>query len=146
MFLLDGRRYALPLSVVDRILRAVEVTPLPNAPPIVHGAINVHGRLIPVLNIRWRFGLPEREINPEDCLLVARTKGHVVALAVDASEGVIEHEWSDIVESHAIAAGLDGFPGVLGLEEGLLLIYDLETCLSLHDVRALDEAMREAST
>ena len=146
MFSLDGRQYALPLRIVDRGLRALEVTAPPNAPAMVHGAINVHGQLIAVINMRRRFGLPEREIDPEDCLLVARTKGLVVALAVDALEGVIERAEADIVNSNAIVAGLDAFPGVIGLDEGLLLIYDLDTCLSLDDVRSLGDAMRDAST
>lgn len=60
VFRLDERRYALPLSVVERVIRAVEVTPLPKAPPIVLGAIDVQGRVVPVLNVRRRFLMPDR--------------------------------------------------------------------------------------
>ena len=52
VFLVDGQRYALPLSAVDRAVRAVAVTPLPEMPPQVLGAINVHGRVLPVLSLR----------------------------------------------------------------------------------------------
>ena len=50
VFRLDERRYALPLAVVERVVRAVDVTPLPKAPPMVLGVIDVHGRVLPVLN------------------------------------------------------------------------------------------------
>ena len=57
VFALDEPRYALPLSAVERVVRAVEITPLPNAPAIIQGAINVQGAIIPVVNIRESFSL-----------------------------------------------------------------------------------------
>ena len=70
VFRLNGQRYALPLAAVERIVCAVEVTPLPGAPPVVLGVINVAGCVLPVFNIRRRFLLPEREVVPRplsDC-------------------------------------------------------------------------------
>lgn len=141
VFRLDQRRYALPLTIADRVIRAVEVTPLPKAPAIVHGAINVHGRVLPVLNVRRRFQLPEREIRPADWFVLARTEGHVVALVVDESEGVIEYSREDIIASTQIVPGLDAFPGVIELGDGLVLIHDLEKFLSLDERRAVDDAL-----
>jgi purine-binding chemotaxis protein CheW len=66
VFTLDARRYAVPLSTVERIIRAVEITPLPQAPEIVLGVINVQGRIIPVVNTRKRFRLPECDIRLSD--------------------------------------------------------------------------------
>ena len=66
VFRLGEQRYALTLSVMERIIRAVEVTPLPNAPAIVFGAISLKGNVIPVLNVRQRFRLREREIGVYD--------------------------------------------------------------------------------
>ena len=52
VFRLDKQRYALSLAAVERVVRAAEVTLLPNAPPIVLGAIDVGGRVLPVFNVR----------------------------------------------------------------------------------------------
>jgi purine-binding chemotaxis protein CheW len=145
VFRLDERRYALPLTVVDCVVRAVDVTPLPKAPAIVLGAINVQGRVLPVLNVRRRFLLPDREIGPADWFLLAHTARLTVALVVDESEGVIERPQSEIVVSTQIVPGLEPFPGVLRLDDGLVLIHDLERFLSLDEARALDEAMAKAS-
>ena len=71
VFTLDGLFYAVSLSAVSRVIRAVEITPLPKAPPIVLGVINLGGRIIPVVNIRKRFLLPERELELTDQLIVA---------------------------------------------------------------------------
>ena len=60
VFALDEQRYALHLLAVERVVRAVEVTALPEAPEIVLGVVNVKGRIVPVINVRRRFRLPER--------------------------------------------------------------------------------------
>lgn len=143
VFRLDDRRYALPLAVVERVVRAVDVTPLPKAPPIVLGAINVQGRVLPVLNVRRRFLMPDREIDQADWFLLAHTARHRVVLVVDESEGVVERPQAEVVLSTQIVPGLEQFPGVLRLDDGLVLIHDLERFLSLDEARALDEAMDE---
>ena len=145
VFRLDERRYALPLAVVERVVRAVDVTPLPKAPPIVLGAINVQGRVLPVLNVRQRFLVPDRDVGPADWFLLAHTARHTVVLVVDESEGVVERPQAEIVGSTQIVPGLEQFPGVLRLDDGLVLIHDLERFLSLDEARALDEAMDETS-
>jgi purine-binding chemotaxis protein CheW len=141
VFRLDERRYALPLSVVERIVRAVDVTPLPKAPPMILGAIDVHGRVLPVFNVRRRFLMPERQVRPGDWFVIAHTARHTVVLVVDDSEGVVERPETEIVLSTQIVPGLEDFPGVLTLDDGLVLIHDLERFLSLDEARALDEAM-----
>jgi purine-binding chemotaxis protein CheW len=73
LFTLDAGRYALSLEVVERVVPALELTPLPTAPDIVQGVFNLHGRIVPVMNLRRRFGLPERAIELSDHLIVAQT-------------------------------------------------------------------------
>ena len=57
---IEDQRYGLPLERVEQVLPMVWVTPLPEAPEIVIGVINVHGSVLPVLDIRKRFDLPTR--------------------------------------------------------------------------------------
>ena len=64
---------------------------MPGAPAVVLGAINVAGHVLPVLNIRQRFSLPQRQIDPADQFLIARTARHTVALVIDEALGVIDH-------------------------------------------------------
>jgi purine-binding chemotaxis protein CheW len=74
VFALDDSLYALPLPSVERVIRAVEITALPGAPRIVLGVIDARGRIIPVLDIRMRLGLPERELACDDRFIVARSE------------------------------------------------------------------------
>ena len=141
VFRLDDQRYALPLLAVDRIVHAIEITPLPNAPPIVLGVIDLHGDVVPVLNVRRRFRLPERSIRLTDQFLVARTAGRTVALVIDDALGVTRRPRSAVTDSSQIVPGLDYVQGVVKLDDGLVLIHDLEKFLSLDEARTLNEAM-----
>ena len=143
MFRLDEQRYALPLSAVERVVHAVEVTPLPGAPDIVLGAIDVGGCILPVLNLRRRFLLPERDIGLADQFLIAQAGRRVVALVIDEAQGVIAHEQAAVIGSDRIVPGLEQFQGVVRLDDGLVLIHDLEKFLSLDEARALDAAIKQ---
>ena len=144
VFTLEGLRYALPLDRVQRVVRMVEVTPLPQAPRVVEGVINVEGEIIAVMNTRLRFGLPERHAALSDELLIAHARGRRVALHVDAVAGVAEYAESDIVAGEEVAPGARGLAGVARLADGLVLIHDLDGFLSGEEEQRLDEALHGA--
>jgi purine-binding chemotaxis protein CheW len=145
VFRLNHGRYALPLSTADRVVRAVQVTSLPNAPPVVLGAINVHGEVLPVLNIRRRFRLPDRAISANDWFLLARAGGRKVVLVIDDAEGVITCPATEVLPIHHIVADLEYLSGVVKLPDGLVLIHDLERFLSETEARALNDAINDTS-
>jgi purine-binding chemotaxis protein CheW len=143
VFSLDGQRYALHLSAVLRVVRAVEVRALPSSPGIVLGVINIEGRIIPVINIRRRFGLPDKEIDLGDHLIVATTVSRPVALLTDSVSGIFDISTDTVIDSGCILPRIDYVEGVAKLSDGMVLIHDLETFLSLEEGTALDEAMSE---
>src|SRR5947209_286603 len=83
VFEIEGRRYGLAAVVVRELLRMVAVVPLPGAPAVVEGVVNLRGAIVPVLDLRQRFGLPARPATPADHLIVAEADGRPVALRVD---------------------------------------------------------------
>lgn len=145
VFELDGQRFALPLGAVERIVRAVEILPLPGAPDIVLGAINVGGFVVPVFCARRRFGLRQSEISPEQQLLLARTAARTVAMVIDQAVGVIECAAHDVVPADTIVHGLERFQGVAALANGMVLIHDLEKFLSAPEAAQLAHALEHAA-
>lgn len=145
VFTLDDLRYGLPLSAVDRIVRAVEVTPLPKAPDIVLGVVNVQGRVIPVINVRRRFRLPERETALTDQMVIARTTRRPVALMVDAVTGVLEYSEQEAVAAQDVLPELQYVDGVVKLDDGLILIHNLDKFLSLEEEAVLNRALETNS-
>jgi purine-binding chemotaxis protein CheW len=142
VFKLDGQRFALRLAAVERIERAVKITPLPKMPENVLGIVNLKGKIVAVFNVRKRFRLDEREVDPRDQLIFAHTARRPVALVVDTVGEVIERKDHDVVPSSEILPGLDYVEGVAKLDDGLVLIHDLDRFLSLQEENALEEAIK----
>lgn len=132
---------ALPLGRVMRSVRAVAVTSLPHAPEIVCGVINVQGRVVPVIDLRRRFGLPEREIRLTDQVLIAHSATRMLAMIVDAVFGVVACDAKDFIAVDSVVGGTRHVKGIVKGADGLMLIYDLDRFLSLDEERVLDAAL-----
>ena len=142
VFLLDDQRFALRLASVERIERAVEVTPLPRVPENVLGVFIWKGQIVPVFNVRRGFHLPERNIDPRDQLIITHTARRRVALVVDAVTDLIERGEPDVIASGEILPGLEYVDGVAKFDDGIVMIHDLERFLSLQEETALEEALK----
>lgn len=143
IFQLDGVRFALPSSDVDEIHRAVAIVPLPKAPAIVEGIIDVRGRVVPVLDVRARFRLPPRAPRHTDHLILARAAERQVALRVDRALDVLSIDPAAIAPS-AVASGVEYVAGVAKLPDGLVLIHDLKTFLDAAERDSLARAVAAA--
>jgi len=142
LFALDEQRYALDLASVERVVRVVEITPLPKAPTIVLGIVNLKGDVVPVYDLRRRFRLPEREINLSDQLLIARTSKQTVALVADSISGVLEVAAEEFASGEKILSAMEYVHGVVKLPDGLVLIHDLDRFLSPEEEQSLDQALQ----
>ena len=127
VFRLDDQRYALPLTAVERIVRMVEVTPVPEADESLLGVINVQGRIIPVVNTRKRFRLSAKEPSISDQLIIARVGSRSLALVADAVTGVLESSPDEFIPADDILPGMDHVHGVLKQGDGMVLLHDLDT-------------------
>lgn len=141
VFSLDDQRYALPLARVRRSIRVVAITPLPEAPPIVLGIMDLGGEVIPVIDTRKRFGHPPRPVHLSDHLVVATAGKRTVALLVDEARGVLEIAPESYAPAGKILPGLGLVDGAMKLHDGLILIHDLERLLSLDEERAIGRAL-----
>ena len=141
VFQLHNQRYALDLEVVERLVRIVEITSIPKAPDIVLGMIDVAGRVIPVVDVRRRFGLPADGTTLSEQIIIARTSKRSVGLVVESTLGILEVSALDLMSSEEILPRLEYIKGVVKLRDGIVLIHDLESFLSLEEERALEESM-----
>lgn len=144
VFALDDRLYGLGLSAVERALHMVDVTPLPQAPDSVLGVIDVQGRIVPVFDLRRRFRLPQRPASVHDRILLARTARRLVALVADAVHGVREHT-APLAAAADIVPGIEHIEGIARLDDGLILIHDLDRFLSLDEAQSLERALPDGS-
>ena len=143
VFNLEEWRIALHLSAVDRVVWAVGLTPLPEGPDSVRGLVNVQGCIMPVVDIRGRFGLAGGELDPADRFVIVRTSRRIVALWVDGVDGVIAPAAEEVVDAGEIVPGMKYIDGVVRLPDGVILIHNLDRFLSIEEERALEKAIEE---
>jgi purine-binding chemotaxis protein CheW len=140
-FLLDGTRYALRLETVERAVPAAALTPLPGAPAIVLGLLDLEGRVVPVVDLRARFHPPGREMGLDDCIIIATTARRTLGILVDAPGEVIEVAEADIERGSGVLLGSEYIAGVVRLDAGLVLIHDLASFLSLEEEKTIAAAL-----
>jgi purine-binding chemotaxis protein CheW len=108
--------FALPATEVVQVLRMVAVAPVPGAPAFIRGVLNVHGTLVPVVDVRARLSGASRPARPQDQLVLARAGERLLALQVDRVQDVVEvadagaeaGAWADAAP---LAAGAVALPG-----------------------------------
>lgn len=144
LFDVAGERCALPVADVLRVVPAAAVAPLPGAPPVVDGVLDLRGRVVPVLSLRRRFGLPDRPLRPDDVFVVAAVAGRVVALRADAALGIARVDPAEVVPAGDVVARPGHVGGVARLPDGLALIHDLRTFLSDAEAAGVDAALAAA--
>jgi len=141
IFKLDDLTYGVVLSVVVRVVHAVEIRILPGAPEIISGIINVQGTVIPVVNIRKRFGIQERDIEPDDRIIIAYTgRRHIAVLADSVSEVRSLHP-DQIKPAQESLSYVENLKGVAKIDNELILIYDLEKFIDLDEEKQLEKAL-----
>jgi purine-binding chemotaxis protein CheW len=145
LFDISGVRYGLPASHVREIVRAVTIVPLPRSPAIVEGVVNVRGTLVPVLDVRRRFGLPAKPLAHTDHLVLAWAGPRLVAIRADRARDVVQIAERDIDDAHHIVPDAGPLAGVAKLPDGLVLIHDLPTFLEASEAAALDAALHTAT-
>ena len=140
---IDGQTYALHLEAVDRVLRMVEVTPLPGAPDAVEGVINIQGEVVPIVSIRKRLGLAHRGVAVSDNLVVARARKRRLAIIAESVLGVVERPADAVVSADDLAQGIQHIEGVLKTSDGLVLIHDLDRFFSPEEEQSLNLALEK---
>ena len=140
IFVIDGQQYAIPLTCIIRIIRAVEVTPVPHAPASVLGVVDYHGTILPVMNIRHCLGLKPKEVDVNDRFIIARTSHRTIAFVVDEVTQILLLDDKNSVEANNIVENTD-FNKMVRLSSGIVFIYDVEKLISYHDNQLLDKLL-----
>ena len=145
LFELSDSRYGLWLSCVREVARAVHPLALPGAPAVVLGVIRVRGEVVPVFDVRSRFGKPSREALPSDHLIIAKVRKRLVALAVDAVSGIIDVTDAQLDSGRHLPRDLENLAGIAAVEGGLVLIHELGSFLSQAEEAQVDAALRDVA-
>src|SRR5262249_57266911 len=114
-FEIGHERFGIPLAAVREIVRAVSIARLPNAPPVVEGVINVRGSVVAAFDIRARFNLPPKALEPSDHLIIAFAARRLVAIRVDRVTDLMILASNDVEDLTVMVPGNSSVAGVAKL-------------------------------
>jgi purine-binding chemotaxis protein CheW len=138
---LGGAVIGFPAGAVQEIVRAVAITPLPGAPAIVEGTVNLRGSLIPVIDVRRRLALAPRPLDPDQFLVVLALEARLVAVRVDDVDDLVEVAWGAVSGSAELSPALSGLAGLAARDDGALVIYDPAAFVSQGEGEAIRAAL-----
>ena len=140
-FHLENEEFAVNILNIQGINRMVEITKIPNSPEFVEGIINLRGKVIPIVDLRKRLGMPQKEYDNETRFIVVEFSKRVIGFVVDSVHEVLRINKNIIEPPPKMVAGIetDYITAVGKLDDRLLILLDLEKVLSLDQKEALNE-------
>ncbi len=131
-FVLDGRRYGVPIATVREINRVSEITPIPRTPDFVVGVMNLRGKAIPVVDLRMKLGVKAGGFTRETCIIVIDTPKGESGIIVDAVHEVIDFTAEQLeLPPRLHSPGETGFVSGIGkLEDKIVILIDILLALS----------------
>jgi purine-binding chemotaxis protein CheW len=140
-FRIGRETFGLPISIVREIVRVQEITSVPNAPDYIEGVINLRGRIIPVVDLRKRFGQKSVESNKKNRIVVVELGLRAFGLIVNSASEVLRIPPSEIEEpSNVFQEGeLDFVTGVGKLKGRLVILLDVSKILKRGELKNIDE-------
>lgn len=140
-FSIGDEEFGVDILKVQEIIRTMEITKVPKAPDFVEGVINLRGNVIPIIDLRKRFGLETREHDKHTRIIVIEINKTIVGFIVDSVSEVLRIPSDTVEPPPPVVAGIesDYISGVGKLEDRLLILLDLDRLLSGDEVEALTQ-------
>ncbi len=141
-FKLGSEEYGVDIAQVQEINRMVAITHVPRAPRFMEGVINLRGQLIPIIDLRTRFGMAREEHTKSTRIVVTEIGAKRVGMVVDSVSEVLRLDTDQIEPAPDMIAGVDTeyIRGVGKIEDRLIILLDLGRIITSGEKRALDAA------
>jgi len=141
-FKLGAEEYGVDIAQVQEINRMVAVTHVPRAPEFMEGVINLRGQLIPIIDLRTRFGMPRAEHTKNTRIVVTEIGTKRVGMVVDSVSEVLRLPVDQIEPAPEMISGVDTeyIRGVGKIDDRLIILLDLARIISSGEKRELEAA------
>src|SRR5208282_1150525 len=147
-FRIGNETFGVRIAAVREIVRVPEITAVPSAPETVEGVINLRGKIIPVMDLRKRFGHFDVQPDKKNRILVVELDNKLVGLIVNAASEVLKIPPSEIEAPGSVfAEGESGYvTGVGKLKGRLIILLDISKLLHRPEYKRLEEAVEPVAT
>ena len=144
-FSLDQEEYGIGILKIKEIIGMMPITSVPQTPAFVKGVINLRGKVIPVIDLRLRFGMGEIEYTDRTCIIVVEIEGAagvvLIGSVVDAVSEVLNIKGEEIEDTPTFGAKLDTeyILGMAKMEGGVKILLDIDQVLSSEEISGLEK-------
>ena len=131
-FTISSEEFGLDILKVQEIIRTMEITRVPKAPDFVEGVINLRGKVIPIIDLRKRFGMESKPHDNQTRIIVVEISGRIIGFVVDSVSEVLRIQSNTVEPPPPIVSGVDSeyINGVGKLDDRLLILLDIDRLLS----------------
>lgn len=145
-FNLGNEEYAVAILKVQEINRMKEITRVPNSPSFVEGVINLRGKVIPVVNLRNKFGFAPKENNEQTRIMIMDIQGITMGLVVDSVSEVLRIPSSTVEPTPPMASNISAefITGIAKVEDRLIILLDMDRLLGKAEENAVAEVATKA--
>lgn len=145
-FTLGKEEYAVDILKVQEINRMTEIAKVPNAPNFVEGVINLRGRVIPVVSLRKRFTLSEKDKDEQSRIMIMDIQGLTIGIVVDSVSEVLRIPANTVDPTPHIASDIstEFIKGIAKLEDRLIILIDMDRLIERNESAAMVESAHHA--
>ncbi len=139
-FVVHGEEYGVPILCVQEIIRYETLTRVPQSPEFIDGVLNLRGQVIPVMNLRKKFGLPPRELDKSTRIIVVEVKKRVVGIVVDEVSEVLQISQDQIDPPPPMGTQVNAnyISGMGKLEDHLVILLEIDKVLTQDEVAMME--------
>ena len=147
VFLLDSEEYGVDILRVQEIRSYEKVTPVPGAPPHLKGVVNLRGAVVPIIDLRVRFGRAEPRYDELTVVVILQVGGRTVGMVVDGVADVVRLQPDEVQPAPALGAliGCSFLLEVAMMDDRMILLVDLEKVLATRELYSLPQLRATAA-
>ena len=140
-FVLGKEEYGIEILKVREIIGLMDITTVPKTPGYMKGVINLRGKVIPIVDLRLKFSMPEEQHTQETCVIVVEVNNTSIGIIVDSVSEVLDIKSGEIEETPDFGKGIDtNFIMGLGKAKGkIIILLDIEQVLSSEELEMVEE-------
>ncbi|OGG97604.1 MAG: hypothetical protein A2508_09750, partial [Candidatus Lambdaproteobacteria bacterium RIFOXYD12_FULL_49_8] len=141
-FLIGEQEYGIQILEAREVVGMMSIEPVPQTPSFMKGVINLRGSIIPVIDLRTKFGMEKKETTAESCIVKVDIQGRSTGCIVDFLVGVVTIEAKDFEENLDLGANIhtEFILGMAKLEKRVIIILDMERVLSNDELLQLHQS------
>ncbi len=145
-FTLADEEYGIGILKIKEIIGMMPITTVPQTPEFVKGVINLRGKVIPVMDLRLRFGMEAMDYNERTCIIVVEIEGQTgtiqIGIVVDSVSEVLNVKGEDIEDTPTFGTKLNTeyILGMAKMEGGVKILLDIDQVLNADEIEVLEKA------